>query len=81
MDEAAQLAGRDVRAVTDDVLVSEVRGVDDRGVRVDDGGFRLELCTQRGIPLHELTPRSGSLEEAYMALTEGAVQYKTKEIA
>ncbi len=40
-----------------------------------------DIAAQRGIPLHELTPRSGSLEEAYMALTEGAVQYKTKEIA
>ncbi|WP_294944226.1 ABC transporter ATP-binding protein [uncultured Microbacterium sp.] len=40
-----------------------------------------DLAADRGIPLHELTPRTGSLEEAYMALTEGSVQYKTKEIA
>jgi len=40
-----------------------------------------DLAAERGIPLHELTPRTGSLEEAYMALTEGAVQYKSKEIA
>lgn len=40
-----------------------------------------DVAADRGIPLHELTPRTGSLEEAYMALTEGAVQYKTKEIA
>lgn len=39
-----------------------------------------DLAADRGIPLHELTPRTGSLEEAYMALTEGAVEYKTKEI-
>lgn len=40
-----------------------------------------DLAADRRIPLHELTPRTGSLEEAYMALTEGSVQYKTKEIA
>lgn len=34
-----------------------------------------------GIPLHQLTPRSGSLEDAYMALTGDAVEYKTKELA
>lgn len=39
-----------------------------------------DLAANRGIALHELTPRTGSLEEAYMALTEGAVEYKTKEI-
>ncbi|MBF4560770.1 ATP-binding cassette domain-containing protein [Microbacterium sp. VKM Ac-2870] len=40
-----------------------------------------DIAADRGIPLHELTPRTGSLEEAYMALTEGSVEYKTKEIA
>ncbi len=40
-----------------------------------------DVAAARGIPLHELTPRTGSLEEAYLALTEGSVQYKTKEIA
>ena len=34
-----------------------------------------------GIPLHELTPRSGSLEDAYLALTGESVEYRTKEIA
>ncbi|MEW1833741.1 ATP-binding cassette domain-containing protein [Microbacterium sp. NPDC079995] len=40
-----------------------------------------DTAAQTGIPLHELTPRSGSLEEAYLALTEGAVEYQTKEVA
>lgn len=40
-----------------------------------------DIAARLGIPLHELTPRTGSLEEAYMALTEGSVQYKSKEIA
>ncbi|MCM3696764.1 ABC transporter ATP-binding protein [Microbacterium oleivorans] len=40
-----------------------------------------DTAARTGIPLHELTPRSGSLEEAYLALTEGAVEYQTKEVA
>jgi ABC-2 type transport system ATP-binding protein len=33
------------------------------------------------IALHELTPHSGSLEEAYLALTGESVEYKSKELA
>ncbi|SIR51807.1 ABC transporter ATP-binding protein [Microbacterium sp. RURRCA19A] len=40
-----------------------------------------DLAARYGIPLHELTPRRGSLEDAYLALTDDAVEYKTKEIA
>ncbi|MDT0179036.1 ATP-binding cassette domain-containing protein [Microbacterium sp. ARD31] len=40
-----------------------------------------DTAAHAGIPLHELTPRSGSLEDAYLALTEGAVEYQTKEVA
>ena len=40
-----------------------------------------DTAARAGIPLHELTPRSGSLEDAYLALTEGAVEYQTKEVA
>lgn len=40
-----------------------------------------DLAAERGIPLHELTPTTGSLEEAYLALTGDAVEYRTKEIA
>lgn len=40
-----------------------------------------DIALDRGLALHELTPRTGSLEEAYMALTEQAVEYKTKELA
>ena len=39
------------------------------------------VAAERGIPLHELTPSTGSLEEAYMALTGESVEYKTKEIS
>ncbi len=34
-----------------------------------------ELAAQQGIVLHELTPVVGSLEDAYMALTQGEVEY------
>jgi ABC-2 type transport system ATP-binding protein len=40
-----------------------------------------DLAAERGIPLHELTPTTGSLEEAYLALTGDAVEYRTKELS
>ena len=40
-----------------------------------------DLAASLGIPVHELTSRSGSLEDAYLALTGDSVEYKTKEIA
>ena len=40
-----------------------------------------DIAAGHGIPLYELTPRVGSLEDAYLALTDDAVEYKTKEIA
>jgi ABC-2 type transport system ATP-binding protein len=49
-----------------------------RGVSAADIG---DVAARHGIPLHELTPRSGSLEDAYLALTEDAIEYKTKELA
>ena len=39
-----------------------------------------EIAARHGTPLHELTPRSGSLEDAYLALTDDAIEYKTKEL-
>ncbi len=38
-----------------------------------------DTAAANGIPLHELSPRAGSLEDAYLALTETAVEYKTKD--
>lgn len=40
-----------------------------------------DVAAAHGIPLHELTPTTGSLEDAYLALTGESVEYKTKEIA
>ncbi len=51
--------------------VVEISGLDARAVG--------DAAAARGIPLHELTPRTGSLEEAYLALTEGSVEYQTKD--
>jgi ABC-2 type transport system ATP-binding protein len=34
-----------------------------------------DLMAERGLRLHALTPHRASLEEAYMKLTEGAVEY------
>ncbi|MGA7835930.1 MAG: ATP-binding cassette domain-containing protein [Acidimicrobiales bacterium] len=45
-----------------------VRGVDE--VAIGD------LAGARGIVLHELSPRTASLEEAFMELTEGSLEYR-----
>jgi len=36
-----------------------------------------ELASAAGVVLHELTPRRGSLEEAFMELTRESVEYDT----
>lgn len=71
--ELAELVGRDGVAVTH---VAE-------GVMVVEGVLAAEIgdaAASRGIPLHELTPTSGTLEDAYLNLTGGDVEYKSKEI-
>ncbi|MEQ6898298.1 ABC transporter ATP-binding protein [Microbacterium sp. KR10-403] len=40
-----------------------------------------DIAAEKAIPLHELTPATGSLEDAYLALTGDAVEYVSKEIA
>jgi len=39
-----------------------------------------ELAAQQGIVLHELTPVVGSLEDAYLALTQDEVEYHAGEM-
>jgi ABC-2 type transport system ATP-binding protein len=39
-----------------------------------------DLAAAQGIPLHEVTPRSASLEEAYMALTAASVEYHVQDL-
>lgn len=36
-----------------------------------------DLALRQGVPIHELTPRSASLEEAYMQLTEDSVEFRS----
>jgi ABC-2 type transport system ATP-binding protein len=45
-----------------------------RGITTDRVG---ELAHAHGLLLHELTTRSASLEEAYMSLTQDAVEYRS----
>jgi ABC-2 type transport system ATP-binding protein len=45
-----------------------------RGIDTADVG---EIALAHGIVLHELSPRSASLEEAYMSLTQDAVEYRS----
>jgi len=47
------------------------------GVSAADIG---DAASARGIALHELTPTSGTLEDAYLTLTGDDVEYKTKDI-
>jgi len=69
----AALAGPDVTVTAAEPGVATVEGATAAAVG--------DLAASLGIPVHELTPRTGSLEDAYLALTGDAVEYKTKEIA
>ncbi|MGZ0712645.1 ABC transporter ATP-binding protein (plasmid) [Coraliomargarita sp. W4R53] len=70
---AACLARDGVSMVQVDREVLEVSGIS--AAEIGD------TAAASGLTLHELTPTSGSLEEAYLALTGDDVEYKTKEIA
>ncbi len=37
-----------------------------------------DLAAARGLPLHELTPQSASLEDAYLSLTRDEVEYRSE---
>ncbi|MBA8815950.1 ABC-2 type transport system ATP-binding protein [Microbacterium halimionae] len=56
----------------------EAHLLDVSGVEAADIG---DLAAARGIALHELTPASGTLEDAYLRLTGDDVEYKTKDLA
>jgi len=70
---AAIVAGQGVEIVTTSPEMLDIHGLP--AARIGD------LAAQSGIPLHELTPTTGSLEEAYLALTGESVEYRTKEMA
>jgi ABC-2 type transport system ATP-binding protein len=68
--ELAALVSADGAAVTSPVPGTlELRDIDAERVG--------EIACAHGIALHELSPRSASLEEAYMALTQDAVEYRS----
>ncbi|KJL21004.1 putative ABC transporter ATP-binding protein YxlF [Microbacterium foliorum] len=72
-DLAAAVGGPSVEIVSAAPDVLDIVGLP--AARIGD------LAAERGIPLHELTPTTGSLEDAYLALTGESVEYRTKEIS
>lgn len=70
---AAVLAGPAVELFTASPETIDVTGLS--AERIGD------LAAEHGIPLHELTPTVGSLEEAYLALTNDAVEYRAARSA
>ena len=64
---AQALAGRGARVTGLEPGLIEVHGLPAPAIG--------EIAAQRGWVLHELTPLQASLEEAYMRLTEGEVEY------
>ncbi len=73
-DELTRLiAGPDVAVTTGEPGLLQVAGLSAAAIG--------DTAAAHGIPLHELTPRVGSLEDAYLALTEGSVEYQTKGAA
>jgi ABC-2 type transport system ATP-binding protein len=69
---ADAVAGRDVEVVSSDQFTLDVTGLP--ASRIGD------IASERGIAVHELTPTSGSLEDAYLALTGDSVEYRTRAI-
>ncbi len=70
----AELLAQDGATVTsDEPGLLEVEGAESAGIG--------ELAAASGIVLHELTPVTSTLEEAYMRLTADAVEYRTEPAA
>jgi len=70
---ASALAGPDVEIITSGPETLEVNGIP--ASRIGD------VAAAERIALHELTPTTGSLEDAYLALTGESVEYRSKEIS
>lgn len=71
-------------------LVSLIEGPEVTVTASPDGSARVvglgapaigDIAAAHGIPLHALTETTGSLEDAYMALTADAVEYTSKELS
>ncbi|GGD65506.1 ABC transporter ATP-binding protein [Microbacterium murale] len=70
-DLASAVAAADVEIVSTSPDSLEIVGLP--ASRIGD------IAADRGIPLHELTPSNGSLEDAYLALTGESVEYRSAE--
>ena len=66
------LAGPDVSIMRAESGVLEVTGLDASGIG--------DLAAEHSLAIHELTTLNASLEEAYMALTADAVEYRTEAL-
>ncbi|MFE5671868.1 ATP-binding cassette domain-containing protein [Agromyces sp. NPDC056523] len=66
------LAGPDVTVMRAESGVLEVTGLDAPAIG--------DLAARHSLAIHELTPKNASLEEAYMALTADAVEYRTEAL-
>jgi ABC-2 type transport system ATP-binding protein len=62
----------DVTIMRSEAGVLEVAGIEASGIG--------DLAAEHHLAIHELTPQIASLEEAYMALTADAVEYRTEAI-
>ncbi|GAA3232045.1 ABC transporter ATP-binding protein [Oerskovia jenensis] len=72
--QLAELLTRDGATVTsDEPSLLQITGAEAPGIG--------ELAAAAGIVLHELTPVTSTLEEAYMLLTADAVEYQTESAA
>ncbi len=69
----AALASQGATVTPRDDGAAEVHGVDAAGIG--------DLAAARGIAVHELAPRRASLEEAYLSLTQDAVEYRSDTTA
>ncbi|ASR39717.1 ABC transporter ATP-binding protein [Prauserella marina] len=87
--ELAEQYRRDVlvRTGADAELAGVLRSEGARVDEVPEGGLSVtgmrarrisELASAAGILLHELTPRSASLEDAYLDITDDAVEYRAQ---
>jgi ABC-2 type transport system ATP-binding protein len=65
------------RALRGDGVIVEVRMDGALEVRGLDGPEIGAVALREQIVLHELTPQRASLEQAFMSLTDGSVEYKT----
>ncbi|HMR48056.1 MAG TPA: ABC transporter ATP-binding protein [Arachnia sp.] len=70
---SARLSDAELTIDVDQEGVLTVRGAEARQIG--------RLCAQHGIELHQLTPLTGSLEDAYLALTRDELEYRTAEPA